>query len=342
MIDWREKMKVVAITGPSQCELVDRPEPVIRGEYVKVKIEAAPMCTEFKAFKDGHGSEVIGHEAAGEVVEVSAPGRVRVGDRVVLMPLYPCGKCELCLSGDYIYCEHKVDPHAICESPTGAATYAQYALKQDWLLLPIPEEMSYQHASMACCGLGPTFGAMQNMRVDAFDTVLIVGLGPVGLGGVINAAYRGARVIGVETNPYRARLAMELGASAVVNPEDPDALAQIRALTGGRGVDKAIDCTAVPAAQQFAIQATRVRGHVSFVGWGGHIDMGNMVPGGLTLQGAWHWNYNDAPRIMQVIRSSQSSIDRLITHTFPMSRVKEAWELQLSGQCGKVLLNPWE
>ena len=94
---------------------------------------------------------------------------------------------------------------------------AQYLLKQDWMLLPIPDDMSYEHAAMACCGLGPTFGAFQTMGVDRYDTVLITGLGPVGLGGVINAVYRGARVIGVDANRYRAKLALELGASAVID-----------------------------------------------------------------------------------------------------------------------------
>lgn len=335
-------MKVVTITGKRQCELVDRPEPSIRDEFVKIKVTVAPMCTEYKSYVKGDVSDVIGHEAAGEVVEVDKSRRVRVGDRVVLMPLFPCGRCDLCATGNYIYCQNKVNPLRLCASPTGAATYAQYAIKQDWLLLPIPDDLSDAQASMACCGLGPTFGAMQAMQVDAFDTVLIVGLGPVGLGGVINGVFRRARVIGLEPNPYRAQLALDLGAAAVIDPRDPDALAQIRSLTIGRGVDKAVDCTAVPAAQKLAIRTTRVRGHITFVGWGGRIVMGNMVPTGLTLQGSWHWNLRDTARIWQVIHACKDSIDRMITHRFPMRCVKEAWELQVGGQCGKVLLSPWE
>jgi len=335
-------MQVVAITGPRQCALVERPDPKIAEDFVTIKIYSAPMCTEYKAYKDGRPTDRIGHEAAGEVVEVAQPGRVKVGDRVVVMPQYPCGKCSLCYAGDYIHCENNANPLALCGSETGAATYAQYCIKQDWLLLPIPDGVSYDHAAMACCGLGPSFGAMQQMHVDGFDTVLIVGLGPVGLGGVINGVYRGARVIGVDPNPYRARLALELGAAAVVNPEDPDAVKQIKALTGGRGANKAMDCTAVPAGQKLAIEATRRRGHVTFVGWGGHIEMDNMVPGGLTLQGVWHWNLRDTPKMLQMIQACGAQLDRLITHTFPMNQVQDAWELQLSGRCGKVVLHPWE
>jgi L-iditol 2-dehydrogenase len=334
-------MKVAAITGPRQGAVVERPDPKIQGEFARVRITVAPMCTEFKGYKDGGVTEGIGHEAAGVVDAVGRKGAVKPGDRVVVMPQYPCGKCELCLAGDYIHCEHTIDPLAACGSATGTATYAQYCIKQDWLLLPVPEDISIEHASMACCGLGPTFGALQRMGSGTFDTVLVVGLGPVGLGAVINARFRGARVIGLESNPYRAQLALGLGAEAVVNPADPEALKQIKALSGGRGADAVIECTAVPAAQQFALQAARRRGKVSFVGWGGHFEVDNMIPGGLELHGCWHWNLHDQARMWQTIRACGPQLDQLITHRFPMSRVQDAWELQLSGQCGKVLLDPW-
>ena len=108
---------------------------------------------------------------------------------------------------------------------------------------------------------------MQLMDVDRHDTVLITGLGPVGLGGVINGVYRGARVIAVDSIPYRAEKALELGAAAVVNPTDEDALQQILDLTGARrGVDKAVDCSGVVAAHRLCIDAARRKGQVAFVG----------------------------------------------------------------------------
>jgi len=338
-------MKVVAITGEKQCALVDKPDPKAGANIVVVKITITPMCTEFKAYKNGSKSESLGHEAAGEVVEVAQPCKVKKGDRVVVMPLDACGVCPLCLDGEYIHCQRGVDVLKITGSAAGRATYAQFLVKNDWQLLPIPDGMSYEHASMACCGLGPTFGAMQLMRVDAFDTLLITGLGPVGLGGVINGVYRGARVIGVESQPYRAKLAKELGAAEVVDPNDKDALAKIKALTKGLGVDKAVDCSGVPQAQRLMIDALRRKGHGSFVGEGGELTIkgsDDMIRKGITLHGAWHWNLADTPQMMQVITKSSRLLDKVITHRFPMSKVKDAWELQLTGNCGKVLLRPWE
>lgn len=336
-------MDVVSITGPGKCEVSEASKPEVRENFCLVKIIVAPMCTEYHDYKKGVPSDCLGHEAVGEVVEIGPLAScVKVGDRVAVMPTYPCGKCCFCRTGNYIYCQNGINPLEICDSKTGVATYAQYCIKQDWLLLPIPEDISYEHAAMTCCGLGPTFGAMQNLNVSSFDTVLITGLGPVGLGGVINGVYRGAKIIVADLQAQRREAAMELGAFAAVDSASPEALKQIRDLTGGLGVDKAIDCTGIPAAQKFTIGAVRRMGHVGFVGWGGHIEMGNMVPDGKTFQGCWHWNLNDSFKIFKVIKDSASLIDKQITHIFPMSKVKDAWELQLSGNCGKILLKPWE
>lgn len=338
-------MLKAVIRGERRAAVVEVPTPKPVGDRALVKVHVAPMCTEYKAFVAGRVSDYLGHEAAGEVVAVAQPGRVQVGDRVVVMPQYPCGRCEHCVSGGFIYCEETVDVAAYTGSPEGRATMAQYLLKPDWLLVPIPEGMSYEHASMACCGLGPTFGAMERIDVDAFDTLLITGLGPVGLGGVINARYRGARVIGVDANRYRAELATRLGAEAVIDPEASDALGRIRELTGGRGVDKAIDCSGVVAGHRLCLEAVRRRGAVAFVGESTAQTplcvSPDLLRKGLTVVGSWHHNLKDTPRLLRVIAESGPQIDALITHTFPLSEVQRAWELQASGQCAKVLLRPW-
>lgn len=338
-------MQSAAINGPRDVEVVEEPDPRIAGEFATVKVHVAPMCTEYKAYKAGRPSRALGHEAAGEVVAVAQDGRVAVGDRVVVMPTYPCGRCRYCLSGDYIYCQSGVDPLAFCGSETGTATYAQYLIKQDWMLIPIPDGMSYEHASMACCGLGPTFGAMQSMGVDRFDTILITGLGPVGLGGVVNAVYRGARVIAVESHPYRADLARRLGAHHILDPNDSDALSTVLDLTDGLGVDCGLDCTGVPDAQRFLIDAVRRRGQVTFVGEGGEVPIHasrDTIRKGLSIRGSWHWNMADAPRMMRMIGDVTDQLDRQITHHFSLADVGRAFELQLTGACGKILLHPWD
>ncbi len=337
-------MKVASVQGERQSGIVDRAKPHASGDMVVVKITVAPMCTEYKAYAGGYKTDCLGHEAAGEVVDVAQPGLVNVGDRVVVMPTYPCGHCALCLKGDYIHCLAGRDVHAETGNEAGVATYAQYLIKPDWLLVPIPDDLSTEHAAMACCGLGPTFGAMERTQVTALDIVLIAGLGPVGLGGVINGVFRGARVIGVESNPYRAKLAKELGAEAVIDPLQPDSRDQILRLTDGLGANVGLDCSGVAQAQRLLIDSTRRRGKIVFIGEGGDVTIhvsNDMIRKGLTLYGQWHYNRADAPKILQVIQRSTMLIDKLITHRFPMSRVQDAFDLQLTGQSGKVLLDPW-
>lgn len=337
-------MQRAVISGEREAGIVDAPEPDAVGQWAKIKVYAAPMCTEHKAFSQGDEQEYLGHEAAGEIVEIDHSSRFEVGDRVVAAPLYPCGDCWLCRSGEHLYCENKLDIAEETGSREGEATYAQYHLKPDWLLAEIPDGVSYLHGSMACCGLGPTFGAMERMDVDAYDTVLVSGLGPVGLGGVINASYRGADVVAVEPTDYRADLGRELGADLIVDPTDDDALEQIEAFTDGTGVDAAVDCSGITAAQEFMLDAVRTRGQATFVADGGGVELdagADMVYQGLTLHGQWHYPEEHIPDVLQVVQDVPEKLDRFITHTYPLEDVQKGFETQETRECGKVVLQPW-
>ncbi|MBT3343038.1 MAG: zinc-binding dehydrogenase [Gemmatimonadetes bacterium] len=337
-------MKKAVIEAKGKSGIVEVDDPIARQDWVVVKIHTAPMCTEYKGFLTGHAATDLGHEAAGEVVDVAQPGKVSIGDRVVVMPGTSCGTCTHCLTGEYIHCEQMIDVGEFTQGGEGRATMAQYLIKADWLLPPIPDAVSYDHASLACCGLGPSFGALTRMRVDAFDTILITGLGPVGLGGVINAVYRGARVIAVDAQPWRAQRALDLGAEVVLAPDD-STLAAIRDLTGGIGVDKALDCSGSVAAHRLCIDATRRRGQVAFVGECSDDTAirisPDMIRKGLTLVGSWHYNLRDAAAILRIIEERPAVMDRLISHVFPMDDIQTAFELQETGDCAKVLLHPW-
>jgi L-iditol 2-dehydrogenase len=338
-------MKKAVLLGDRRAALVEVPDPEPKEDWVVVKVHAAPMCTEYKTFAAGSAAEYLGHEAAGEVVGVAQPGRLRVGDRVVVMPLYPCGRCALCIGGDFIHCEQPYDFARFAGSREGSATMAQYLLKPAWLLPPIPDDVSYEQGSLACCALGPSFGALARMGVEAFSTVLITGAGPVGLGAVVNARFRGARVLVAELNPWRAERARRLGAEEVLDPRSEGAIPRILELTGGKGVDASVDCSGAVPAQRLCVDATRRRGNVAFVGeCPDELAVRaspDLIRKGLTLHGSWHYNLNLFPRIMQVIQRSPV-IDLLVSHVLPMSRIQEAMELSASQQCAKIILRPWE
>jgi threonine dehydrogenase-like Zn-dependent dehydrogenase len=98
-------MKRAVISGLRQAGVVEAPVPEPKENWVLVKVHVAPMCTEYKSFLEGKPGAYLGHEAAGEVVATAQPGRARVGERVVVQPLHSCGRCSLCISGDFIHCQ---------------------------------------------------------------------------------------------------------------------------------------------------------------------------------------------------------------------------------------------
>lgn len=338
-------MKKVVIRGTRMAEIVEVSDPKPFQDWALVKVTVAPMCTEYKTFITGGPAHFLGHEAVGEVVEIAQPGRVKEGDRVIVMPQYPCGVCDLCVSGDYIYCEHTYDFDQFTSGVEGKATYAQYLLKPAWLLPKIPNGMSDELASLALCALGPSFGAFYRMGLSVFDRLLITGAGPVGLGAVVNAKYLQARVVVVEANPYRVEKAYALGADLVVDPADDEALLKVRQWAGGEGVAMSLDCSGVVAAQRFCIEATHRRGQVGFVGECSdplHIKVSpDMIRKGLSLHGSWHYNLSLVTKILDVIRNSPA-VSSLVSHEFPMSQIQQAFEVSASQQNAKILLKPWE
>jgi threonine dehydrogenase-like Zn-dependent dehydrogenase len=333
-------METVTIVGVGEVELRDQPIPAAKDDLVVVKILASPMCTEFKKRRAGDKIDALGHEAAGIVVDAGSSTRVAVGDRVVVMPNFACGVCDLCLAGEHIYCPNQRDVLAETGQSYGTATYAQYILKPDWLLVPVPADISMLHASLACCGLGPALTATQRTHVGPLDSVLISGCGPVGLGAVVHAKVRGARILAVESNPFRAELARSLGAELVIDPMTSDVPSEVRTVVP-RGVGAGIETSGAPTAARALAGSLRVRGRMALVAWGNDVDLPPLVPLGISVYGCWHWNHQRSTSEMwSTVRAAGPLLDKLVTNVMPMSSVGEAMDLQDAGTCGKVVLLP--
>lgn len=334
-----ETMRIAAITGVQEGGLIEVPLPRPKNDIVVVKLHSIPMCTEYGAFRNGAAGSDLGHEAAGEVAFIDKATRFKVGDRVLVQPQSPCGVCALCAKGDFIHCQNQRDYKAETGSTYGTGTMGEYMLKSEAYLTPIPEGLSYDHASMALCALGPTFTAMERMGVGPFDTVFVSGLGPVGLGAVINATFRGARVIGADTNPYRAALAKKLGAELVVDPTGEHAAEEVRDFTKG-GANCSVETSGVAASKKLLLDVLLPKGRAALVGWNGALDASTIIGKGLSVFGAWHYNLADAYRVLEVAARSTQKLDQLITHRFPLADIAEAWRVQLTGRCGKIILHP--
>lgn len=342
-------MKTIGILGKKSCTLIDKPMPNVTDNYVLLKVHVAPMCNEHVAYEhniylERNREDSLGHEMAGEIVGVGPNAKAKIGQRVVALCGFPCGECIPCQQGHYAHCSNNQDPRLKCESESGECGFAQYAIKPDWMVVQIPDGLSYEHASMACCGLGPTFGAMQKIGVNTSSTVLITGLGPVGLGGIINAKYRGATVIGIAGTPYRADLARKLGCDYVINASEDNLNERIKKLTNGIGVQFALECSGQPHYQRLVVDNIARLGTVCFLSEPGelniHID-NDLVQKGVKLMGSLDINRNDADKLLHMIQNIPETLDIFITHRFPLESISQAFDLQLSKECGKILLYPW-
>lgn len=320
----------------SKAWLEDVPDLVPDREWVVVKIESTPICgSDRKAFLSEKPVRSAGHEGSGTVTAVRGSSLLREGDRVILNPLSGCGSCSLCRSGNYIYCRSK---------PPFGTHFAEYVLVQDFVCTPLPDDISFDVGSLACCALGPAFSSSKRMNLSGYDTVLITGLGPVGLGAVTIAKFLGARVIALDTIAFRRNLALEIGADIVLDPADPEIRQKILAAKGKDPLRKAIEASGNPQAQRLCLDMAEPCGFVAFIGENSNqIPIGpsdDFIRKGLTLFGSWHLNLNDREDIYAILRHSPT-IEKLISETYPLREAQKAFEHFMQADTCKVLLKPW-
>ena len=329
-------MKSIVIQD-TKVWLEDMPDPSPEREWVVVKMESVPICGSDKgAYYSKTPVYTAGHEGSGVVAETAGSNVLKKGDRVILNPLAGCGECELCKTGNYLYCPDK---------PPSGTYFSQYVKVQDFVCTVLPEDISYEIGSMACCALGPAFNSIKRMNLKAFDTLLITGLGPVGMGAVCIAKFIGARVIALDTIPFRKKFASDLGADVVIDAADPDAKKLIKDAAKPARLIRALDATGNQAAERLCIDMMEPGGIVAFVGEN-HNDIpvspsSDFIRKGLTLMGSWHYNINDRAEMISLLRRSKL-IPKLITDTFGFSQVQQAFDKFIGGDVCKVVLKPWD
>ena len=170
--------------------------------------------------------------------------------------------------------------------------------------------------------------------------MLVTGLGPVGLAALMLAKAMGAeKTIGVEMNDYRIQLAQKLGLVDYVFKPGDDTLAKIQEVTGGHGVERAIDASASDPGRQLAIRATREWGRIAFVGEGGTCNFTpspDIIHGQKTIYGSWVTSLWRMEELVERLVRWGIHPEDLITHEFPLEQAGEAYALMAGGQCGKV------
>ena len=351
-------MKVARFYAPGDIRIEDVPEPSPGPSEVKIRVRNCSTCgTDVKIYRSGHQNidppRIMGHEIAGEVVEIGAnveadTGRPwAVGDRVQVIAAVPDGTCPDCRRGWMTICPNQTSMGYQYEG--GFAEYLivpREVLRVDGLNR-IPDGVGFDEASVAepfACAIN----AQELARVGAGDDVVVIGAGPIGCLHVRLARARGAaRVFLVELN--RQRLDMS---AAVVVPDaaicsaETDAIQAVLELTDGRGVDVAITAAASGQAQEDALRMIARRGRLSF--FGGlpkdkptiTLDSNLVHYRELTIVGANGSSPDHNKQALALIASGEVPVKDLITHRLPLERLHDAIDIVSRGEGIKVTIEP--
>lgn len=337
-----------------------RRRDVAAGEVV-VRVRAAGVCQTDIALAQGKFGQampvVLGHEGAGEVVEVG-PGVTgcAVGDRVVLTWVPPCGRCYHCVRGETYICANRkrssersvadsddltVDGAAVMHG-MGTATFAEETVVPAHGVLPIPDDLPFEQAALLGCAVPTGYGAAVNTApVGPGDSVLVLGCGAVGLSAVQGAVVAGAAaVVAVDPQEPRRKLALGLGATSAYAPED--------LVAPGPGFDVGIDAVGRAATIRSTWDATRRGGRVVVVGAGPADDLVTFGAQELfhaekSLRGSFYGSSDmarEVPRMVDLWRAGRLDLARMVDDVVPLEEINAVVRRQASGDVLRVVVTP--
>ncbi|MCV2489892.1 zinc-dependent dehydrogenase [Geodermatophilus sp. YIM 151500] len=346
-------MKVLRFYAPEDVRYEDAPEPACGRDEVKMRVRNCSTCgTDVKILHNGHQNlsppRIIGHEIAGEVVEVGADvDGWSVGDRAQVIAAVPCGECYECRRGWMAVCANQTSVGYQYDG--GFAEYLivpRQVLKVDGLNR-IPDNIGFDEASVAepfACAIN----AQELVHVGDGDTVVVFGAGPIGCLHIRLARANGAsRVFLIDV--LADRLAMSADAvkpDEVLNGREVDVVERVMELTDGRGADVVITATAANVAQEQAVRMAARRGRISF--FGGlpktnpfiQLDSNLVHYRELMIMGANGSAPAHNKRALEYISSGQVPVKDLISVRLPLERALEAFDIVAKGEAIKVTVEP--
>lgn len=343
-------MQAMLLKQYMQLELVEMPEPSIGPDDVLVRVRACGICGSDVHGLDGSTGRrlpplVMGHEAAGEVVECGAHVTdLKAGDRVTFDSTVYCGRCFFCSRGDINLCDNR-EVLGVSPGPYRRhGAFAEFVSVPRRIMYRLPDNLSYEHAALIEA-VSVAVHAVNLTPIVLGDTAVIIGSGMIGLLTVQAAKRAGAaRVIAVDTVDDRLTRARELGATDTVNPTSTDAVEAIRKLTGGHGAAVALECVGATEPIQTAIAAVRKGGAVTLVG---NIKpeitlpLQSVVSRQIRVQGSCASN-GEYPACIDLMSSGAIKVDTMISAVAPLAEGPSWFDRLYRHEPGlmKVILRP--
>ncbi|MFI1584126.1 zinc-binding dehydrogenase [Embleya sp. NPDC020630] len=345
-------MRAVVVNGTRDVSVEKVADPVLAGpDGAIVQVTASALCGSDLHFYEGEFPAVglrPGHEVVGTVVEIGADvGRIAVGDRVLVSPVIGCGRCPGCRAGNPIDCVGggvRVLGGDV-GLPGGHAEAVAVPAADAWLL-PVPEDVSVDHAVLLTDALPTGWTAATRADITPGATVLVIGLGPVGLYALQAAQVLGAgRILAADRVPERLAMAERLGAEPI-DATRGDVAEQVRAATAGLGADAVIEAVGQDATLSAAIASVRSSGTVSVVGVDANFAFPIAVPllliRNVTLRFTTAPVAATWPTLIPLIRHGRLVPVDVFTHRMPLSEAAVGYRTfaDRTDGCLKVLFDP--
>jgi len=330
-------MKALVFRGPNQIGIEDVAVPRAGYGEAVLRITLTTICgTDLHILKGEYPVRpglVLGHEPVGIIHELG-PGvnGYEVGQRVLVGAITPCGQCHFCLSGHWSQCGGPIGGWKFGNTINGAQ--AEYLLVPNAQanLAKIPDDISDEQVVLLADIASTGFSAAETADLQLGDSVAVFAQGPIGLCATLGARLKGAGlIIAVESDPKRSEAARRMGAHFVVNPEKSDVVSEIKRLTGGQGVNVAIEALGIQRTFENALRVLEPAGTLSSLGvysgklevpldgfaagLGDHKIVTTLCPGGKERM----------RRLMDLVRYRGVDLAPMLTHNFSLQDIVKAY-----------------
>jgi alcohol dehydrogenase len=354
----RSTMRANVFHGPNDIRVEEVPRPSAGVGEAVIRITLTTICgTDLHILRGEYVVNpglVIGHEPVGVIEELgNGVTGYKIGDRVLVGAITPCGQCRACLSAQWAQCGHGEGVEAIGGWRFGNTINGAQA---EFLLVPnaqanlakIPDELSDEQVVLLADIASTGFSGAESANIRIGDTVVVFAQGPIGLCSTAGAKLMGASfIIGIESDPVRMKMSKRMGADAVLDPHDVDLVAEVKKLTGG-GADVAIEALGIQETFENCLRCLRPGGTLSSLGvYSGKLQVPydafaagigdykivtTLCPGGKERM----------RRLMSIVQTKRFDPTPLLTHKFGLDQIVEAYDLFSSRRDGvlKVAIRP--
>jgi len=335
-------MRAVQFLGNRESRVIERPDPKPQPGQVIVDMRAAAICgSDLHRYRHnppepGLEDRIPGHEPVGVVSELGeGVTDLKVGQRVLVYHRIGCGTCKQCRTGNTNICSGVRPDWPGCDCDR-VPVFAKFCF-------PMPDDMSWDTAVVIACQGGTAYTPLRGLGASGRDTIVVTGLGGVGLNMMMFGSAMGARMIGIDPMPERRELALRFGASAVIDPTTGDPGKEVAELTSG-GADAMIETSGHRSAHAKMHEYLRTEGTAVIVGLGNREPSVNPVDfyrKQLTMRLSNLYPEWLLPEIVNFVRTRNLPIHETITHRFPLSEAPAAFQLADTFTTGKIIFT-WD